>query len=63
MAHTRSCRRGKRDTSNLLPFQFLKNPELGSYLEEKFEISYVPSATIPAGSPAFPTSQMAAYSQ
>jgi CHAT domain-containing protein len=36
------------DLSNL-PFQVLKNPEDGSYLGERLQISYAPSATVLAG--------------
>ena len=32
-----------------LPFQVLKNPEDGSFLGERFQISYAPSATVLAG--------------
>ena len=36
------------DMANL-PFQLLKNPQDGSFLGERFQISYAPSATILAG--------------
>lgn len=36
------------DLANL-PFQVLKNPEDGSFLGERFEISYAPSATVLSG--------------
>ena len=31
---------------NIVPFQVLQNPEDGSYLGERFQISYAPSATV-----------------
>ena len=36
------------DLTNL-PFQVLRNPQDGSFLGERFQISYAPSATILAG--------------